>query len=74
MTLLEVLVKELPNRGGWPVDRGQTHCWLSNDNYITFYNDMKQNAFSVSGYTFTPDQYKLNITKEEYELALSNSQ
>jgi hypothetical protein len=73
MKLIDLLVQELPNRGGWPSGRGQRHCWLTRDNYISFYNDMQENSFYVNCHDFEAVDYNTTVTRQQYEAALAAS-
>lgn len=67
MTLLEILVKELPGKGGWPV--GPYRAIQTEDSYIRFPD-------IGSHYDFHPeitatDKKTAVITREQYEAALA---
>jgi len=85
MTLLELLVQELPKRGGWPIDADE--AYLHRDHkYLHFYFDnghLSNHAprewreeISLVGVSFEPDEHDntgQTVTREQYEAALAAS-
>ncbi|HID4130816.1 TPA: hypothetical protein ACXE8V_001117 [Pluralibacter gergoviae] len=69
MTLLEILVKELPGKGGWPA--GTDRAIQTEDTYIRF-PDVGSYYDFLPNFTAT-DQKTAIITREQYEAALAES-
>lgn len=69
MTLLEILVKELPTLGGWPA--GPDRAIQTEDAYIRF-PDIGSHYDFYAEITAT-DQKTAVITREQYEVALAES-
>lgn len=87
MTLLELLVKELPKRGGWPEDisefitqdgDGTVFCWvgsglfMAGDSWCIKTGDYRQIIFPKTPNPAT-DYNSAIITRNQYELALAAS-
>ncbi|KMK11015.1 hypothetical protein ABW09_24905, partial [Pluralibacter gergoviae] len=76
MTLLEILVKELPGRGGWPI--GVDAIEMHGGGYIFFDGYRAPDSFVISqcsdgwnrGMEVT---YSNEVTREQYETALAES-
>ena len=76
MKLIDLLVKELPKRGGWP--EGATECyWLEGFDVAHFYdatgNDVAE-PIDVDGVEWCGgDDYDVEVTRYQYEAALSKN-
>lgn len=85
MTLLELLVQELPELGGWPKDADEAY-WHAGHRLLNFYFDgghLSNHApiewrekISLIGAEFEPDESDntgQTVTREQYETALAAS-
>lgn len=80
MKLIDLLVQELPKRGGWPEGAVEC-CWFRDEKDLDFFDingnwDRQPiNPFDLSGIVFEPNEGTMQeIKKHEYESALSASQ
>ncbi len=80
MKLIDLLVQELPKRGGWPEGAVEC-CWFRDEKDLDFFDvngnwDRQPiNPFDLSGVAFQPNEGNMQeIKKHEYESALSASQ
>lgn len=76
MKLIDLLVKELPRRGGWP--EGADECyWHSGFSNVCFYNDGSDvecsPGLSTAGIHYNGDDDGESVTREQYEAALAAS-
>lgn len=73
MTLLELLVRELPKRGGWP--EGATHIAQGGYGNL-FYRLARNNKMTDMGIklAISTDYYLCEVTREQYEAAITASQ
>lgn len=67
MKLIDILVQELPKRGGWPDGKGVASNGPEN---TVIFHELGKPPFWFAGLTFTG---KDTATKEEYEAALAAS-
>lgn len=82
MTLLELLIKELPQRGGWP--EGAFECFIhKNEQYRgTFYSVGGGGVYGASSIDTNSVEYVqncsyipgYNVIREEYEVAIAAQQ
>lgn len=84
MKLLDLLVQELPRRGGWP-DNVACACQSVVDSEIYFYPDLYRDGEVAAGYadpyaSFYPENHQralrnglcyVYVTKEQYEAAVN---
>lgn len=74
MKLIDLLVKELPKRGGWPAD-AVTAIYFSHKQGVTFYD--KDGMGIKNGVSFIcmdiNDVRREEVTKEEFEAALAKN-
>ena len=75
MKLIELLVKELPKRGGWPKD-AVTAFYFSHNEGVSFYDESGMGI--KNGVSFIcmdiPGVRREEVTKEEFESALAASE
>lgn len=81
MKLIDLLVQELPKRGGWP--EGAEHAWRDPDGEIRFRNGGCKPDFypesqvdiecRVPGFSFEDEPLYI-VTREQYEAALAAAQ
>lgn len=81
MKLIDLLVQELPKRGGWPKDA--EHAWCDPDGEIRFRNGGCKPDFypesqvdiecRVPGFAFEDDPLYI-VTRDQYEAALAAAQ
>lgn len=76
MKLIDLLVKELPKRGGWP--EGADECyWHSGFSNVCFYNDGRDvecsPGLSTAGIHYNGDDNGESVTRAQYEAALAAS-
>lgn len=76
MKLIDLLVKELPKRGGWP--DGADECyWHSGFSNVCFYNDGSDvecsSGLSTAGIHYNGDDDGESVTLEQYEAAIAAS-
>lgn len=77
MKLLDLLVKELPNRGGWP--EFASICWCDPDGEIRFDNDTVRDFYPSPDFVNGDDRAcrigntSNGITEEQYEAYLAAS-
>lgn len=83
MKLIDLLVQELPKRGGWP-DGAVECCWFRNDKQVYFYDENGESPedftndgnynFNLDHVTYKPTAEGIQeIPKSEYEAALAAS-
>lgn len=77
MTLLELLVQELPKRGGWP-EKATEICWHGkNETYAYFYGaggaEFGSPIIVPQNMHYEGDANGFDITREQYECALAES-
>lgn len=79
MKLIDALIKELPDRGGWPVE--SEHAWADTDGEVRFRGggcvhdfypstDIEHSSRVPIMCVFEDDPDYI-VTKDEYEIALS---
>ncbi len=79
MKLKELLIEELPGRGGWP--DGKTHAWQNHNTEIRFAPNADANFYPsnktlcekyrvIGVYDITPN-HEISVTREQYEAALA---
>lgn len=77
MKLIDLLVKELPNQGGWP--EFASICWRDPDGEIRFDNDTVRDFYPLPDFADGDDRAcsignsSDGITREQYESALAAS-
>lgn len=79
MKLIDLLVQELPKRGGWP--KGAVECcWFRDEKHLDFFDingDLNRKSitpFDLTGVLFEPNEGNMQeIKKHEYEAALAES-
>ena len=76
MKLIDLLVKELPKRGGWP--DGADECyWHSGFSNVYFYNDgcdvECSPQLSTAGIHYNGDDEGESVTRAEYEAAIAKN-
>lgn len=81
MKLIDLLVRELPKRGGWP--EKQSHAWQDMDGEIRFGTTTSDDFYPKEltlvegrrspGYHFVKESDDIAVTRSEYEAALEAS-
>ncbi len=89
MKLIDLLVKELPSRGGWP--EGYKQCVQDSSGRIKFFNSwdlecvdgywrgtpegnlMCYSKYDVEGYPVCDNNHELIVTREQYEAAIAEA-
>ena len=82
MKLIELLVQELPKRGGWP--KGESYAWQDHNREVRF-SDTTINDFSPESCVLCVEyrgfgkgnpekQSELSVTRDQYEAALAAAQ
>lgn len=81
MKLIDILVQELPKRGGWP--SAQNYAWQDNDGEIRFSNTIDDDFYPKDrivctktrnpGYLYVKDSDGFVVTRSQYESAIAAS-
>lgn len=73
MKLIDLLVQELPNRGGWPAGAVEAMSFNHNPGMIHFFDDEGEKVIDAIKFDGYKAPYIDTITTEQYEAAIAAS-